>query len=315
FCTGAAGKSFCHLGDIVLRTFDRTLYVDGHGRVFARGPYDKGNLRELEVAWDNEGYANVAVFFATNFIPLPYKSKIRLATLQWAGVFGDRFILHETVDHLEEKKFENGIADTQPASKAENMARQRANERDLPEDEKEMRKLQQEKWIEKIETRKKEKKDEKEKRKREQEMKKKEKKDEKEKRKREQEMKKKETKEKKEKRKKEKTKKRKREKEDEKEKRKKESKVGVGSDFREDLLERTKMVAWVCEACGCNTNADDAQSCGLCGTRRGASIMQGMLRRTGGLFHVTGGDSDFEAGAMLDYDDVMNHREGRDNDE
>ena len=43
--------------------------------------------------------------------------------------------------------------------------------------------------------------------------------------------------------------------------------------------------------------------------------MQGMLRRTGGLFHVTGGDSDFEAGAMLDYDDVMNHREGRDNDE
>ncbi|GMH61133.1 hypothetical protein TrRE_jg12071 [Triparma retinervis] len=163
------------------------LYVDGHGRVFARGPYDKGNLRELAVAWDNEGYANVAVIFATNFIPLPYQSKIKLATLQWAGVFGDRFILHETVDHLEE--FKNGIADTQPASKAENMARQKANERDLPEDEKEKRKLEQEEWMKTIETGKKEKKDEKEKRKKEKkekkEKRKKEKKEKKEKRKRE----------------------------------------------------------------------------------------------------------------------------------
>ncbi|GMH61161.1 hypothetical protein TrRE_jg545, partial [Triparma retinervis] len=182
FCTGAAGSSFCHLGDIVHRKFDRTLYVDGHGRVFARGPYDKGNLRELEVGWNADGYGEIGVVFATNFIPLPYESKMKVATLQWAGVFGDGFILHETVDHLEEKKFENGIADTQPASKAENMARQKANERDLPEDEKEKRKLEQEEWMKTIETGKKEKKDEKEKRKLEQEMKKKEKKEKKEKR-------------------------------------------------------------------------------------------------------------------------------------
>ena len=100
FCTGAAGNSFCHLGDLVLRQFDRTIWVDGWGRAFCRGPYDEGDLEEMAVQRSPDGYATVNVSFSSNFVGLPYTSTMRLATLQWAGVMGPSFILSETCDHL-----------------------------------------------------------------------------------------------------------------------------------------------------------------------------------------------------------------------
>ncbi|GMI22832.1 hypothetical protein TeGR_g13730, partial [Tetraparma gracilis] len=126
FCTGAAGSSFCHLGDLVRRQFDRTFWVDGRGRVFSREAGDEGELKERAATYA-KGYANVTATFSSNFIPLPYKSEMKLATLQWAGVMGPSFILSETCDHLVEDKNKNGIADTQPVDKAENMKRSNSN--------------------------------------------------------------------------------------------------------------------------------------------------------------------------------------------
>ncbi|GMI42557.1 hypothetical protein TeGR_g5580 [Tetraparma gracilis] len=123
FCTGAAGVSFCHLGDLVNRRYDRTIWVDGRGRVFSQGKYDADEFKEIAATYDGEGYANVAVTFSSNFVPLPYRSSMKLATLQWAGVMGPSFILSETCDHLVANKTKNGIADTQPVDKAENVKR------------------------------------------------------------------------------------------------------------------------------------------------------------------------------------------------
>ena len=45
---------------------------------------------------------------------------MRVSTLQWAGILGSFYILPETCDHLSGNKKQNGILDTQPASKKEN---------------------------------------------------------------------------------------------------------------------------------------------------------------------------------------------------
>ena len=124
FCTGASGVSYCWNGDLVLRKFDHTIFVDGLGHVFVRGPFDVNDeLKELtqSVSWD--GYHNVTVSFSSQFIPYIYKSIMRVATLQWAGILGSWYLLDETMDHLTGDKEKKSILHTQPANKQENIDR------------------------------------------------------------------------------------------------------------------------------------------------------------------------------------------------
>ena len=124
FCTGASGVSFCRNGDLVLRKFREEVFVDGFGSVFTRGAFDvKDELREVSQQVDSEGYHNVKVHFSSQFIPYIYKSTMKVATLQWAGILGSFYILAETCDHLTKNTTQNGILYTQPASKQENRDR------------------------------------------------------------------------------------------------------------------------------------------------------------------------------------------------
>ena len=66
---------------------------------------------------------DVPVHFSSQFIPYIYKSTMRVATLQWAGILGSWYLLDETCDHLTGIKKQNGILHTQPASKQENIDR------------------------------------------------------------------------------------------------------------------------------------------------------------------------------------------------
>ena len=123
FCTGASGVSFCRNGDLVLRKFHEEVIVDGLGHVFQRVRFDGNDeLRELAQKVDT-GYYSVPVYFSSQFIPYIYKSEMRVATLQWAGILGSFYILAETCDHLKGDKEKNSILHTQPASKKENRDR------------------------------------------------------------------------------------------------------------------------------------------------------------------------------------------------
>ena len=121
FCTGASGVSFCRNGDLVLRKFHEEVIVDGLGHVFERGRFDVNNeLKEVAQQVDGDGYSNVYVHFSSQFIPYIYRSGMKAATLQWAGILGSFYILAETVDHLTGDKDKNSILHTQPPSKQEN---------------------------------------------------------------------------------------------------------------------------------------------------------------------------------------------------
>jgi hypothetical protein len=123
FCTGASGVSFCRNGDLVLRKFHEEVIVDGLGHVFQRVRFD-GNDELRELAQQvHTGYYSVTVYFSSQFIPYIYKSEMKVATLQWAGILGSFYILAETVDHLTGDKEKNSILHTQPASKQENRDR------------------------------------------------------------------------------------------------------------------------------------------------------------------------------------------------
>ena len=110
---------------MVLRKFDRTIFVDGLGHVFDRGQFDVNvELREVAQQETKDGYYSVNVFFSSHFIPYIYRSAMKVATLQWAGILGSFYILaEETSDHLKGNKKQNGILHTQPASKQENIDR------------------------------------------------------------------------------------------------------------------------------------------------------------------------------------------------
>ena len=124
FCTGASGLSYCRNGDLVLRKFHEEVLVDGRGRVFNSGRFDsKVELREVTKQVDGDGYSLVPVHFSSQFIPYIYRSNMRVATLQWAGILGSWYLLDETCDHLTGDKTQNGILHTQPASKQENIDR------------------------------------------------------------------------------------------------------------------------------------------------------------------------------------------------
>ena len=101
FCTGASGNSYCLNGDLVLHKFNCTIYVDGLGRVFNRGPFDVNDeLKEVAQYVSGDGYSSVNVSFSSQFIPYIYLSSMQVATLQWAGILGSFYILAETCDHL-----------------------------------------------------------------------------------------------------------------------------------------------------------------------------------------------------------------------
>ena len=125
FCTGASGVSYCWKGDLVLRKFDHTIFVDGLGHVLDRGQFDANDeLKEVAQQVSNEdGYYFVPVSFSSQCIPYIYKSTMRVATLQWAGILGSWYLLDETVNHLTGNKTQNGILHTQPVSKKENIDR------------------------------------------------------------------------------------------------------------------------------------------------------------------------------------------------
>ena len=101
------------------------LFVDGLGHVFERGPFDANvELREVAQQVENDGYYYVPVHFSSQFIPYIYKSTMRVATLQWAGILGSWYLLDETMDHLTGDRDKNSsILHTQPASKKENIDR------------------------------------------------------------------------------------------------------------------------------------------------------------------------------------------------
>ena len=57
FCTGASGVSFCWNGDLVLHKFNGTIFVDGLGHVFERGPFDANDkLKEVAQQVSGDGY-------------------------------------------------------------------------------------------------------------------------------------------------------------------------------------------------------------------------------------------------------------------
>ena len=124
FCTGASGVSYCWNGDLVLHKFNGTIFVDGLGHVFERGPFDANDkLKEVAQQVSGDGYYYVNVSFSSQFIPYIYKSTMRVATLQWAGILGSWYLLDETMDHLTGDKEKNSILHTQPANKQENIDR------------------------------------------------------------------------------------------------------------------------------------------------------------------------------------------------
>ena len=123
FCTGASGNLFCWNGDLVLRKFCEEVIVDGLGHVFERGPFD-ANVELREVPQQViDGYYRVPVHFSSQFIPYIYRSNMRVATLQWAGILGSWYLLDETMDHLTGDTTQNCILHTQPASKQANIDR------------------------------------------------------------------------------------------------------------------------------------------------------------------------------------------------
>ena len=126
FCTGASGVSYCWNGDLVLRKFDHTIFVDGLGHVLDRGQFDVNDeLKEVAQQVSNkDGYYFVPVSFSSQCIPYIYKSTLQVATLQWSGILGSLYILAEKCDHLTAIQSENGICHTQPASKKENIDQQ-----------------------------------------------------------------------------------------------------------------------------------------------------------------------------------------------
>ena len=89
FCTGASGNLFCWNGDLVFHKFNGTIFVDGLGHVFERGPFDANDeLREVAQQVSGDGYYCVNVSFSSQFIPYIYRSDMQVATLQWAGILG-----------------------------------------------------------------------------------------------------------------------------------------------------------------------------------------------------------------------------------
>ena len=65
-CTGAACNSYCQLGDLVLRCFDRSLYAGGLRRVFQGAKFGLGDskekpLKELSQQQTADGYSEVNV--------------------------------------------------------------------------------------------------------------------------------------------------------------------------------------------------------------------------------------------------------------
>ena len=93
---------------MVLRKFREEVFVDGFGHVFTRGQFDVNDeLREVAPKVDGDGYSSVTVYFSSQFIPYIYKSTMKVATLQWAGILGSFYILAETCDHLTGDKDKN----------------------------------------------------------------------------------------------------------------------------------------------------------------------------------------------------------------
>ena len=67
FCTGASGNSYCRNGDLVLRNFNCSIFVDGLGHVFGRGHFDSSvELREVRQILSEDGYYSVNVFFSVH---------------------------------------------------------------------------------------------------------------------------------------------------------------------------------------------------------------------------------------------------------
>ena len=83
---------------MVLRKFDRTIFVDGLGHVFDRGQFDVNDeLKEVAKKVEEDGYYSVNIYFSPQFILYIYKSIMQVATLQWPGILGLWYLLDETI--------------------------------------------------------------------------------------------------------------------------------------------------------------------------------------------------------------------------
>ena len=84
---------------MVLRKFDRTIFVDGLGHVFDRGQFDVNDeLKEVAKKVEEDGYYSVNIYyFNPQFILYIYKSIMQVATLQWTGILGLWYLLDETI--------------------------------------------------------------------------------------------------------------------------------------------------------------------------------------------------------------------------
>ena len=101
FCTGASGVSFCWNGDLVICKLDCEILVNCRDRMFDRGQFDVNvELREVAQQETKDGYYSVNVFFSSQFIPYIYRSAMKVANLQWAGILGSFYILAEICDHF-----------------------------------------------------------------------------------------------------------------------------------------------------------------------------------------------------------------------
>ena len=101
FCTGASGVSFCWNGDLVICKLDCEILVNCRDRMFDRGQFDVNvELREVAQQETKDGYYSVNVFFSSHFIPYIYRSAMKVANLQWAGILGSFYILAEICDHF-----------------------------------------------------------------------------------------------------------------------------------------------------------------------------------------------------------------------